>query len=67
MIRNRYNQIPHPAPNTKWERDTYNQDGTKIKTTQVKSQGDKSFPADGHKASLNKMYNKSDQQKADEY
>ena len=24
MIRNRYNQIPHPAPNTKWERDTYN-------------------------------------------
>ena len=24
MIRNRYNRIPHPAPNTKWERDTYN-------------------------------------------
>ena len=24
MIRNRYNRIRHPAPNTKWERDTYN-------------------------------------------
>ena len=24
MIRNRYNWVPHPAPNTKWERDTYN-------------------------------------------
>ena len=24
MIRNRYNQIPHPALNTKQERDTYN-------------------------------------------
>ena len=23
MIRNRYNQIPYPALNTKWERDTY--------------------------------------------
>ena len=26
MIRNRYNRIPHPAPNTKWERDTNKQD-----------------------------------------
>ena len=24
MIRNRYNRIPHSAPNTKWERDSYN-------------------------------------------
>ena len=24
MIRNRYNRIPHPALNTKRERDTYN-------------------------------------------
>ena len=24
MIRNRYNQIPHPALNAKLERDTYN-------------------------------------------
>ena len=32
MIRNRYNRIPHPAPNTKWEKNTYNYDGTKIKT-----------------------------------
>ena len=24
MARNRYNRIPHPAQNTKWERDTYN-------------------------------------------
>ena len=53
MIRNRYNRIPHPAPDTKWERDT------KIKTTLMKSQGDSSFPADGHKAILNKMDNKS--------
>ena len=52
MFRNRYNRIPHPAPNTKWEGETYNQDGTKIKTTQMKRQG-------GHKAILNKMNNKS--------
>ena len=26
-IRNRYNRIPHPALNTKRERDTYNKDG----------------------------------------
>ena len=24
MIRNLYNRIPNPDPNTKWERDTYN-------------------------------------------
>ena len=24
MIRNRYNRIPNPALNTKWERDTHN-------------------------------------------
>ena len=29
--------------------DTYNYDSTKIKTTQVKSQEDISFPTDGHK------------------
>ena len=27
--RNRYNQIPHPAHDTKWERKTYNLDGIK--------------------------------------
>ena len=43
MIRNRYNRIPHPALNTKRERDTHNQDGTKTKTAQAKSQGDSSF------------------------
>ena len=58
MIRNRYNRIPHPALNTNRERDTYNQDGTKIKTAQVKSQGDSSFPTDGHKAILNKLNSK---------
>ena len=31
----------------------------KIKTTQVKSQGDSTFPADGHKAILNKLNSKS--------
>ena len=49
MIRNRYNRIPHPALNTKQERDTY---GNKIKTAQVKSQGDSSFPTNGLKATL---------------
>ena len=33
--------------------------GTKIKTTQEKSQGDSSFPTDGHKAILNKLNCKS--------
>ena len=28
-IRNRYNQIPHPALDIKWERNTYNLDGIK--------------------------------------
>ena len=59
MIRNRYNRIPHPALNTKPERDTYNLDCTKIKTAQVKRQGDSSFPTDGHKAILNKLNSKS--------
>ena len=58
MIRNRYNQIPYPALNTKRERDTYSEDGTKIKTAQMKSQGDSSFPTDGHKAILNKQNSK---------
>ena len=44
MIRNRYNQIPYPDLNTKRERDTYNLDGTKIKTAQVKNQGDSAKP-----------------------
>ena len=63
MIRNRYNRIPHPAINTKRERDTYKLDGTKIKTAQVKSQGDSSFPTDGHKAILNKLNSKSKKKK----
>ena len=29
MIRDRYNRIPHPALDTKWERYTYNSDGIK--------------------------------------
>ena len=60
MIRNRYNGIPHSAAlNTKQDRDTYNEGGTKIKTAQVKSQGDSSFPTDGHMAILNKLNTKS--------
>ena len=55
MIRSRYNQIPHLALNSEWERDTYNLDGTNIKTARLKSQGDGSFPTDGHKAILNKL------------
>ena len=58
MIRNLYNRIPQPAPNTKRDRDTYSLDGTKIKTTQVKSQGESSFTTDGHKAMLNKLNSK---------
>ena len=53
MIRNRYNRIPHPALCTIREKHTYSVDGTKIKTALVKSQGDSSFPTDGHKAILN--------------
>ena len=59
MIKNRYNRIPHPALNTKRERDAYNQDGTKTWTAQVKSQGGRPFPTDGHKATLNKLNSKS--------
>ena len=55
MIKNRYNRISHPALNTKRERDTYNLDGTKIKTAQVKSQEDSFFPTDVHKAILNEQ------------
>ena len=50
MIKNRYNPISYLAPTSKRERDTYSLDDTKIKTAQVKSQGDSSFPTDGHKA-----------------
>ena len=53
------NRIPHPTLNIKRERDTYSYDGTKIKTAQAKSQGDSSFPTDGHKATLNKFNSKS--------
>ena len=49
----------HLAPNTKRETDTYNLDDTKIKTAQVKSQEDSSFPTDGYKAILNKLKSKS--------
>ena len=59
MIRNRYNRIPYPVLNTKRGRDTYNLDGTKIKTAQVEIQGDSSFQTDGHNAVLNKLNSKS--------
>ena len=65
MIRNRYTRIPHPALNTKRERDTFNQDRTKIKTAQVKSQGDSSIPTDGLKVILNELNSKSAKLKAD--
>ena len=29
MVMNRYNRIPHPTLDTKWERNTYNLDGIK--------------------------------------
>ena len=58
-MRNRYNPTPHPALNTNRERDTYNLDGTKIKTTQVESQGKNYFPTNGHTAILNKLNSKS--------
>ena len=50
MIRYRYNQIPHPSPDTIRERNT-NQDGIKI-TAQSESQEVSSFPADVHEATL---------------
>ena len=56
MSRNRCNRVPYPAPNTKING---KETRAKIKTTQAKSQRDSSFPADGHKAILNKMNNKS--------
>ena len=55
MIRYRYNRIPHPDLNTKRKRDIYNQDGTKIKTAQVKSE----IPGVSYKALLRAfMYDK---------
>ena len=51
MIRNQYNQIPHPVLDTKWERDTY----------KWKAKG-----ADGHKAILNEQYVR-DEQIVDEH
>ena len=54
MIRNRHNQIPYPAEDTKRERNTNNLDGIKFKTTRTKGQDDNSFPADDNWAILNK-------------
>ena len=59
MIKNRYNRIPHPDPNTTRERDTYNLDGINLKTVRVKSQEDSYIPTDGHKAILIKLNCKS--------
>ena len=58
MIRNRYNRIPDPALNTKRERDTHNQDGTKTNIAQAKTQGESSFPKDDRTAILNKLNSK---------
>ena len=55
MISNRYNRTPHAATDTKRERNTYNQDGIKIKSIRAESQEDSSFPADDHRDILNKM------------
>ena len=38
-----------------WSPTRYKVDKKAIKTAQVKSQGDSSFPTDGHKALLNKL------------
>ena len=59
MIRSRYNQIAHPAPDTRRERNAYNKDSIKFIKAQVESQEDSSFPADCHQAILNKMNKKS--------
>ena len=48
MVRNRYKRIPHPASDTKRERNTNNLEHE-----------DSSFQADGHQAILNKMSKKS--------
>ena len=58
IVKNRYYKIPHPALNTKRERGTYNKDGTKTKTAQMKSQGGSTLPIDGHTAMLNKLNSK---------
>ena len=65
MIRNQYNQIRHPAPDTKQERNTNNEVGIKNKTAQAENQEVSSFPADGHWTILNKANKKSKKQNAD--
>ena len=51
MIRNRYNKIPHYAPDTSRERDTNSLGG-------IKRKAKKALPTDGHQANIlnNKMF-----------
>ena len=58
MLRNRYNRIPHPTPNTKRERDTHNQNGTKTRKQHKRKAKGTFSPTDDHKATPNKPNSK---------
>ena len=55
MIRNRYNRIPHPSPDTIRERNINKLRWHKEITAQSESQEISSFPVDVHEATLNIM------------
>ena len=55
MIRNQYNRIPHPSPDTIRERNTNKPKRDKEITAQSESQEISSFPVDVHEATLNIM------------
>ena len=55
MIRNRYNRIPHPSPDTIREKNTNKSRRHKEITAQSESQEINIFPVDVHEATLNIM------------
>ena len=57
MIRNRYNQIPHPSPDTIRERNINKSRRHKKITAQSESQEISSFSVDVHEATLNVITN----------
>ena len=54
MTRNQYNRISNPPQNIKRKKGIKTKEDIKYNTTQSKGQQDRSFPADGHQAILNK-------------
>ena len=55
MIRNRYNRIPQPGPDTKRERNTYHTRRHKINAARAENHEDCSFPSDVHQTIQNKI------------